>query len=293
MDKLLEFVLALIGTTNLGASSLLDDSGQLKADAFDLIKSEYSKKVEAIKKSAKDEGHGQAKRETMSKFEKELREKFGIDSEKTGIELIETLLAEKAKPGELTEEAVKGHKLYLDLKESQDKAIKEATKKVQQEFEAFKNGIEVEKTNAQVQKKALEIFDGLKPILSSDPVKATKQKELFVAQLLNNKYRIEGDRIIMLKPDGSEATDELENRIDFTKHVTDVAGTYYDFEQAGGKGSPGGQSSGSGAGGAGGAKYVFKDVNDFSAKMAAEANMANRAEMTTAWEAQQKTNPKT
>ena len=112
-------------------------------------------------------------------------------------------------------------------------------------------------------------------------------------QLLAGKYRIDGERIILLKEDGTDLVDEHGNRIDFTKHVTDVAGTYYDFEQAGGKGSPGGQSSGSGAGGAGGAKYVFKDVNDFSAKMAAEANMANRAEMTTAWEAQQKTNPKT
>ncbi len=285
MDKLLELVLALIGT-NIGAASLLEADGQLKPDALDTIKSEYAKKVTAIKQSAKDEGHGQAKRETMSVFEKAVKEKFGINSDKTGIELIEAVLNEKAKPGELTEEAVKSHKLYLELKESQDKDVQEAVKGVQKQFDDFKAGVEGEKVNAQVQKKALEIFDGLKPILSSDPAKAAKQKELFVKQLLSGKYRIEGDRIIMLTDDGKDATDEHANRIDFEKHVATVAGTYYDFEQAGGKGSPGGQSSGSGAGGAGGTKYVFKDEGDYIEKMGKAESSKDRAEMTTAWQAQ-------
>jgi len=292
MDKLLELVLALMGT-KIGAASLLDADGQLKPDAFDIIKKEDAARVARIRKEGKDEGHGQAKRETLEAFEKAVKEKFGIDSDKTGIELIAQLLEEKGKPGEITDEQVTSHRLYLNLKEEQSKAVKEATKALQKQFDDFKTGVENEKVNTQVEKKALEIFDGLKPILSSDPAKAAKQKEIFVKQLLAGKYRIDGERIILLKEDGTDLVDEHGNRIDFTKHVTDVAGTYYDFEQAGGKGSPGGQSSGSGAGGAGGAKYVFKDVNDFSAKMAAEANMANRAEMTTAWEAQQKTNPKT
>ena len=61
MDKLLELVLALMGT-KIGAASLLDADGQLKPDAFDIIKKEDAARIARIRKEGKDEGHGQAKR---------------------------------------------------------------------------------------------------------------------------------------------------------------------------------------------------------------------------------------
>jgi len=288
IKELLELVLTQTGTLSKdGVAGLFEPDGSLKADAQTTILNADKTRVATLKKAGFDEGHGKAKRETFDAFEKQLKEKFGVDADKTGVELVEAIVNEKVgKAGTVTEEQVKSHKAYLDLKESQDKAVKEAAKTVQQQFDAYKSQVENEKVVTQVKQRALSKLDSLNPILPEDAAKATKQKELFLKEVAAGRYRIEGEKVILMKEDGTDLTDEHGNRVDFEKHVETSAASIFDFKAGDGRQGAGGQKK-QGEPGQGAKKYSFKDAADFQKQFYGTNDSKERAEIAKAYNEQQ------
>lgn len=286
MDKeLLQFLVSYLSATlnmdEAGVAALFDADGKVKPDSLKLLKDKDVERVTALTTEKFDEGHKKATKEARSTFENELKQKFGISSKKVGVELVEEIVSAKAgKPGELTEEQVKNSKYYLDLKEQQDKAIEEAVKAKEEEFTNFKKQVERKDVIGKVTSVAEAILDGMKPILSSDPVKAKNQKRFFLKQIEEGNYRLDGDRIIMLDETGKDKLDGHNKRVDFETFAKETASGIYDFAQADQRSGAGG--AGAGAAGASTVK-VPKTKDEYSKLMSQAKDSKERADLTKAW----------
>ena len=104
----------------------------------------------------------------MSDFEKQLKETFETESEKTGLDLITEILtaktSEAGKKGQLTDDDVKKHPVY----QAAEKAFKKQLTEKETEYETKLTEVESAAKKAQtfssVKDNALAILEGLNPI---------------------------------------------------------------------------------------------------------------------------------
>lgn len=225
-----------------GVASLYNEDGsELKKEALQVLLDKDAQRIQGLKPDTKkffDDGYKKAQSETLSKFEKELAEKYKLKSEKKGIELIDDLVSQYVKEGGTDEEKIKKSKPYLDAIEALQKEKDELLNQKNQEFENFKKQVEQDRAFNQVSSEALVIFENLKPILPEDAAKATNLKKIFVEELKQYKYEMREGAIIILDKDGNDATDTHGHRIKFDSLVRLTAEKYFEFYQADGKEAP-------------------------------------------------------
>ncbi len=245
LQKLLAFAATTLGVATTEVEEQLENS----EDATPILDL-HKKKVKEAKDKNFDDGYKKAERKVLSDREKELKEEFGVESDKIGIELIREILEVKSSATlpELTEEAVKAHPLYKskevpdDLvkkhplfikKENEAQQIKEKTEKEWQEkLDTIQAGHAKKETFKTVAERALAEFEKLNPILSPDPVKAARQKEIFIKELEANAYEVQGDDILVLEADGRKKEDDFGNTYKFSDLVRSAADKYFDFKVA-------------------------------------------------------------
>jgi hypothetical protein len=252
------------------------DAEQLEADLFDKDGEEFKVKDDAkvklleldkqrIKKVADthyQNAHKKFSKDGYTDYEAKIKAHFGIDSEKQGVDLIQDVIAAKAKPGEvLTDDAIKKHPIFLAREKQLTTEREEAVKAAEAKYRS-------EKTAESFAKQTLRTFKELKPILSTDPVKADSQSELFVERLMaKTRFEINGNEIILLNADGSRMEDGHGNAIAYDKYVKTEAAKLYDFE-AGEKRSSGDDPGKKGSGSGDSKVTKPKDAAEFNQKVA-------------------------
>lgn len=213
------------------------DDEELVPNALDILLPDDVARIQTIKDAGKtmfDNGYKKAQGEVLSKMEADIKAKFGIDSDKQGIELIEETIAAKipaAGKGALDDDKVKTHKVFLDREKELLKQIKDAETAGETKLKEFQDGVAKEKTFSDVSAKANTVLEGLKPILSKDPVKAANQKKLLMDELGGFSYEKNGDDIIILNKEGKRHEDQHGKPISFDTLVKETANKYWDFEQ--------------------------------------------------------------
>lgn len=243
-----EFIAGVLSKTlNLdtdGVAALYNTDGTIKDEALTQILDLDVKRISAIKPDVKkhfDEGYKKAQSEILSKRDKELVDKFGIKSDKIGVELINDIVAEQVKKAgvELNDDAVKKHPVYISTVDKLTKDKDDAVKAESEKLTQFQTEQKKKETFSNVSSKALEHFNSLKPILSQDQSKAKNQMNDFVEKLKGFEYEVQEDgRIVVLK-DGKVLEDAHGNRIPFEKVVKETADRYYDYHQADKRAAPG------------------------------------------------------
>lgn len=215
-----------------------------------------TQRVENIKKSVStkefiEQGYNKAKKEVLTKFEDELKAKFGIESDKTGQDLVDFIVSEKAEKGGsgegLTEDAIKRSKFYQDLESKSKKELAELKTTYEKQIEDINNGHNYEKTFSEVSQKALTIFNGLNPILPQSKTVADNQVKIFVDSLKGFKFEKQDDRIVVMDSEGKVVQDAHGNSRSFEDIVKEQASGLFEF-----KANNGGSGSGNGNGGQGG-----------------------------------------
>lgn len=216
---------------------------------------EDAKRVEAIKKSvdtkpAFQDGFKKAQGEILTKFEKDLKEKFGIESDKMGLELVEELVSKKSEGGQggdLTEDAIKRSKVFQDMESNLKKQIKQTETDYQAKINEIQDGYKAEQTFSNVSQKALQIFNGLNPILPQNKTVADNQVKFFVNTLKDFKFDVQDERIVVMDKDGKVLEDGHGNSRSFEDIVKETASGLFEF-----KANNGGSGSGNGGQGQGG-----------------------------------------
>ena len=223
---------------------------------------EDAKRVEAIKKSvdtkpAFQDGFKKAQGEILTKFEKDLKEKFNLESDKMGLELVEELVSKKSEGGQggdLTEDAIKRSKVFQDMESNLKKQIKQTETDFQNKINEIQDGYKAEQTFSNVSQKALQIFNGLNPILPQNKTVADNQVKFFVNTLKDFKFDVQDERIVVMDKDGKVLEDGHGNSRSFEDIVKETASGLFEFKaNNGGSGSGNG---GQGQGGSGSSSYA-------------------------------------
>lgn len=262
-----------------GVASLINEDGEVKADALSVLLSKDKEKVETLKgdkKSSFDDGYKKATSEILSKRDKELKEAYGLSSDSKGIDLVKEIIASNTKSvegGDVTKS-----REYIEMVEQKDKESLEALQELQSKWDAEKLEIERERTFSEVGNKALSILEELNPILSADAVKAGNQRKLFIDLVKSaSNYRVSDLGIEVLDNEGNIKQTEHGHRVKFTDHVISVANGIFDFHVSKPKGQPNIPEQG-------GSIYTISSEADFIQKMKEAKTPEDRRALSEAYE---------
>ena len=230
-------------------------SEQQQTEILNKILEIDAQRVENIKKSvdkkdAFQDGFKKAKSEVLTDFEKGLKEKFGVESDKTGLELVEELVSKKSEGGQggdLTEDAIKRSKVFQDMESNLKKQVTTVKTEYETKINEIQDGYKAEKTFSNVSQKALQIFNGLNPILPQNKTVADNQVKFFVNTLKDFKFDVQDERIVVMDKDGKVIEDGHGNSRSFEDIVKETASGLFEF-----KANNGGSGSGNGGQGQGG-----------------------------------------
>lgn len=217
------------------------DGTELKPEALQTLLEKDAQRIAAIKPDTKkffDDGYKKGQSESLSKFEREVLTKYGIQSEKKGIELIEDLVTQFKQDNPDDPDRIKKSKFYIDAVEEFNRQKSEIETSLKTEFETYKKQVEKEKLFGSVSNQALVIFENLKPVLPADAAKANNLKQVFINELASLNYDVRDNVIVLLNEDGSDKVDSHGNRIKFDSFVKQTAEKYFDFYKSDDKKAP-------------------------------------------------------
>ena len=214
------------GMTDEQVASLFNEDGtEFTENANTIILNHDATRVQKIKDDGTklfNDGHKKGLSEGASKIEKEIAEKYGIKSEKIGIELIDELITSKAAKSTdpINDETIKLHPAFVKLQDELTKQVKGKDKEWEDKFKQRDSEIAKANLFKEVVSKAKSTVLGLKPILPKDQAKADKQMELLVAELSKLGFNsTEDGKDFILEKDGKPVEDAHGNRINFETYV--------------------------------------------------------------------------
>jgi hypothetical protein len=182
-------------------------------------------------KKLKEDASSQYKRglkEGAIKIETELKDKYEVESDKIGVELIDHIVSEKvsaAKPG--SDDITK----HPDYKSHTDKLIKLKEKEWQGKIDAMNSEFSKKAIQAKVREKGLANLDEYRPIIAGDAKKVLRWKEKYIEELYKSEYQDHDGTPVPIK-DGKPIQDEHGNPISFDDFTKNVATELFDFETA-------------------------------------------------------------
>lgn len=296
MNELLE---SLVGKTlNLPKEKLAEilyepDGTTPKADAIDKLVEIDALRIKSLKDSHKDEltrmhddGYSKAKGESLAKWEKQIKEEFGIQSDAKGADLVKELISKGAKI-ELDEEKIKLHPKYIELeKKLNNEYISKADyDRVSKEFEDFKEKNRTEQIGSVIKKDAILAFRSLKPVLSKDPAKALNQEADFASKLLSFEYDLQEDGNHIIKVNGRRLENTSGYPVSFADFVKSEASKYYDFEQQDSRANAGNNNSG---GNNGTSMIMPQTEKEYQIMLANETDPVKASALMKAWKEKNK-----
>jgi len=243
-------------------AGLYNDAGELTD--FSLIE---TKDAERIKKLSTDKTnqYNRGLKEGAQKLEKEIKEKYEVESELIGVELFDHVLSTKLEEvkGAAPEEVLKHPEVIKALNEK-DKALRAKDKEWQKKLDEQVDQQKKAELFNSVKKSALIVFDNEKYILPQDARKAQALKDVFLNDLSKGNFQPDGDTFIVLK-DNVNMKDEHGHPVTFDDYVKSIGEKYFDKQVAEDRSSSGNQQN------AGQTQFRKPKDNDEYVKMMREA----------------------
>lgn len=212
-----------------------EDFASLYNDAGELTSLTVASEADASRiKKLKEDAASQYKRgikEGASKIEKELKDKYELDSELEGVELIDHILTEKITEARVSTDDITKHPDYIKLKLETDKLLKTKDKEWQKKFDEREGEVKRQMVFGKVKDLALAELDNLRPILPEDAKKAQKWKEKFIEEISHFDYQ-EGDSGFAVLKEGKPIQDSHGYVKTFADHVKETAQDFFEFQAA-------------------------------------------------------------
>lgn len=216
---------------------------ELVDNAADLIAGWDVERVNRLRstadnKAALESQYKRGKKEAREELEKEIREKYGVNSDKIGLDLIDELVTATAK-SDLPEDKVKRHPLYLSL----EKRAADEAKALKEQMEAEKGKIEAEYgrkfTLAEIRQRALSNLDKLGPILPESPEIAANYKGLYAQAFEQYDYQRQDDGSYLVLKGEQRLEDGHGNPVTLDQLERQTAAKFFQFKQQDEKGGAG------------------------------------------------------
>lgn len=295
-----EFLLAYLGSTlnepNDRLAEILfkksDDGAtftdELNDGVLDTLKAMDKDRASKLKGDGKtqfDNGYKKAQAEVATAWEKRIREKFGIESDETGDELVLAALEKASKPSKLDDEKVKTHPLFLKIEKESAAAIAAARKEGETALEQFKAQQQREQRLAAVKQEARRLHMARNPVLSADAGKAENQIQAFLRRLDEFDFEpVEGGTFLPMK-EGKRLENAQFHPIDLPTLVNQLGDELFDFQVQQQKGNAGNANQNGGQGS--GIKAPTSKA-EYEEAYWKETDPAKRSEITKAYEQAQR-----
>lgn len=235
MEEFKAFAANVMGMADEEIAALYDADGNILPEAFKTFTQKDKERIKRLKEEHKEdltskfnEGHAKAKREERSRFEGEIKEAFGVESNATGVDLVKDAIA-KGQSGD-----VKTHPDYLALeKKLQGEYVKkEDFDVVKGEYDTFRQQVEREKVYGRVKEDARRVFHSLNPVLSEDKTRAMNQEKDFLSKVERYGFQLQDDgNHVVLGEDGKRLTNENMNPVAFTELVKNLTLSHFDVRE--------------------------------------------------------------
>ena len=210
-------------------ASLYNEAGELTS----LTAAEKADTSRVAKlKEENDSQYKRGQKEVATKFETKLKEKYGVSSDETGVDLVDFILTtELEKVKGKGDEDITAHPEYLKLKSESDRMLKAKDKEWQKKIEELESKHTRESMFAKVKDRAFAELDNLRPILPEDAKKAQKWKEKYIEDFRAYDFTEQDGMIVVLK-DGKPLQDSHGYNKSFADLVKETAAEIFDFQTA-------------------------------------------------------------
>lgn len=210
-------------------ASLYNDAGELTS----LTAAEKADTSRVAKlKEENDSQYKRGQKEVATKFETKLKEKYGVSSDETGVDLVDLILTtELEKVKSKGDEDITAHPEYLKLKTESDRMLKAKDKEWQKKIEELETKHSRESMFAKVKDRAFAELDNLRPILPEDAKKAQRWKEKYIEDFRAYDFTEQDGTIVVLK-DGKPLQDQHGYNKSFADLVKETAAEIFDFQTA-------------------------------------------------------------
>jgi hypothetical protein len=258
-----------------------EDMASLYNEAGELVSLTAAEKADTSRvaklKEDNDSQYKRGQKEVASKLEAKLKDKYDIESELVGVELVDFILGEEVKKVKGNGEDISTHPEYVKLKLENDKVLKAKDKEWQKKLDE----VEVTHTKqlifSKVKDRAFAELDNLRPILPEDSRKAQKWREKFIEEFKNFEYQEQDGKLIIIK-DGKPIQDSHGYTKSFEDHVKETASDFFEFQTAEQRSSSGNKEVESKGG------IIVKDENDFVEKSRQAKTPQERIELLNAYQ---------
>lgn len=287
MKQINTFAVKVLGMTDEEVQSLYkktDEGEAVLVDNFaDILAKKDADRIASLERGYKekqtelhDKGYQKAQKEVLGKFEKQIKEKYGFETDKMGVDLVDDLISQ-ASQGKEKPQDIKTHPDYIKLERQlqTDFVPKSKYEEITGEFDNFKQNVERNQVIGKVKEDARKVFRSLNPILSKDPKKAANQEAEFLSKLETYDYQVQDDGNHVIIKNGNRLENDHKNPVIFSEFVKQRASDLYDFAEQSEKGNSGVEGGGSGSG----SSMAFKDYDDFKSKYNKETNIETRVKM--------------
>lgn len=228
-----EFLTAFLGTTYKmpaeKVASLFNEDGTVKDNALQDLLTVDATRIASLKSEGQtmfDNGFKKAQSEVLSLREKEIKEKYGVTTDKKGLDLIDEIVTAKAgQKVEMEPEKVKLHPEYIKLQDDLTNKLKTTETELNQKYKTLEEGYAKEKTFGVISKKADSILAGYG--LPEDEKLSNNQKKLLHLQLNEYSFQPNGEDFIVVDKEGKVVNDEYGHRKSFDSLVNEIAGNYW------------------------------------------------------------------
>lgn len=217
-------------------ASLYNEAGELTS----LTAAEKADTSRVTKlKEENDSQYKRGQKEVATKFETKLKEKYGVSSDETGVDLVDLILTtELEKVKGKGDEDITAHPEYLKLKSESDRMLKAKDKEWQKKIDDLELKHTRESMFSKVKERAFAELDNLRPILPEDAKKAQKWKEKYIEDFRAYDFTEQDGMIVVLK-DGKPLQDSHGYNKSFADLVKETASEIFDFQTADDRTSPG------------------------------------------------------
>lgn len=263
----------------------------LREEALDLLLSEEEKRIGKIKgdtKPSKEQLEGQYKRgikEKAEEFENFIRKDQGFESDLTGKDLLKAYaehIQKSVKTG-LSDEKFRLDPRFIEAEKKWKAIMEDETGKIKTEFDHFKSGVEKNQKFSIVSRDIRKTFEGLKPVLSENPVVRENQINEFIDKFKGYDYDLADDNNHVISKEGKRLDGKLGYPVKFTEFVSEQAKSYFDFHKQEKKDGAAGTQ-----GQAGGNITIPKSEQEYNKMINNAKTPQERIAVQDAWQASQK-----
>jgi hypothetical protein len=184
-------------------------------------------------------------KEGAGKIEKELKEKYEVESDLIGVELVDSIVLKqteavtKANPKDVTK-----HPDYVKLEASITKQLRDKDKEWEGKLKLKEVEFSKEKLFEKIKDKALVNLETRKPILPGDPRKAQVWRETYLNELKAGNYQEGEDGVpIVLDKEGNVLKDSHGNTVTFDEFEKGISDKYFEYPVAEKRDSSGNKDS--------------------------------------------------